>query len=114
MTSKDTVFLVTNYGMGKGPEDLQLKLIGKFLLLLEQGDDPPAVLCFYTEGVKLVVEGSPVLDRLVALEKKGMRLIACSTCLDYFGLTDKIRAGIAGSMADILEAISRADKVITL
>jgi hypothetical protein len=55
-----------------------------------------------------------VLDQLVALEKKGVRLIVCSTCLNYFGLLDKIKTGIAGSMADILEAQLRAGKVITL
>jgi intracellular sulfur oxidation DsrE/DsrF family protein len=114
MTNKDTVFLVTNNGMGKGPEDLQLKLISNFMQLLDQSHDLPAAICFYTEGVKLVVDGSPILDPLLALEKKEVRLIACSTCLDYFRLIDKIRAGIVGSMADILEAQLKAGKVISL
>jgi sulfur relay (sulfurtransferase) complex TusBCD TusD component (DsrE family) len=60
------------------------------------------------------VEGSPVLEQLHALEGKGVRLIICSTCLNYFGLQDKVKVGIVGGMADILEAQLRADKVITL
>jgi sulfur relay (sulfurtransferase) complex TusBCD TusD component (DsrE family) len=55
-----------------------------------------------------------VLDQLAVLEKKGVRLIVCSTCLNYFGLMDKVKTGIAGGMADILEAQLIAGKVITL
>jgi hypothetical protein len=61
-----------------------------------------------------VVEGSPFLERLTALEQRGARLIICSTCLGYFGLTEKVRVGIVGGMGDILEAQTRASKVITL
>jgi peroxiredoxin family protein len=89
-------------------------LIGKYLQLLGQGEDFPAAICFYTEEVKMVTDGSPVLDQLVELEKKGVRLIVCSTCLNYFGLSDKVKIGIVGGMADILEAQLRAGKVITL
>jgi intracellular sulfur oxidation DsrE/DsrF family protein len=114
MPNSDVVILFANYGMGKGPEELQLMLIGKYLQLLGQGDDFPAVVCFYTEGVKLVIDGSPVLKQLAALEKIGVRLIICSTCVNYFGLADKVNIGIVGGMTDILEAILRAGKVITL
>ena len=62
----------------------------------------------------MVVEGSPVLDLLQALEAKGVRLILCSTCLQYYGLTDKVAVGIVGGMNDILLAQWMANKVITL
>jgi intracellular sulfur oxidation DsrE/DsrF family protein len=114
MSFNDTVILVTSYGMGKGPEELQMMLIGKYLQLLGQGEHFPAVICFYTEGVKMVIDGSPVLEQLVALEKEGVRLIVCSTCLNYYGLADKVKIGIVGGMTDILEAQLRAGKVITL
>ena len=48
------------------------------------------------------------------IEQAGVRLIICSTCLDYFGLTEKVRVGIVGGMPDILEAQSKAAKVISL
>jgi hypothetical protein len=114
MTASDTIILITSRGMGRGPEDLQLALVDKYLQLLDQSNDLPAAICFYTEGVKLVTEGSPVLEILHALEKKGVRLIVCSTCLNYFGLNEKVKAGIVGGMSDILEAQLRAGKVITL
>ena len=114
MSANDTVIMAACNGMGKGPEELQLMLIGKYLQLMLQGEDFPAAICFYTEGVKLVIEGSPVLKQLLALEKKGVRLIICSTCLDYFGLTEKVSIGIVGGMSDILDAQLRAGKVIAL
>jgi intracellular sulfur oxidation DsrE/DsrF family protein len=114
MQTHETVIIVTQKGMGKGPEDLQLTLMGKYLELLNQQTDLPAVICFYTEGVRLVVEGSPVLTELKVLEKKGVRLVVCSTCLNYFSLAEKVKIGIVGGMGDILEAQWKAGKVITL
>ena len=114
MATNDTVILITNKGMGKGPEDLQLTLIGKYLQLLDQSGGLPAAICFYTEGVKLTTQGSTVLEHLRTLEEKGVRLIVCSTCLNYFGLSDQLTVGIAGGMNDILEAQLKAEKVITL
>ncbi len=111
---KESVLLITSYGMGNGPEELRLKLMGKYLELLLMQETLPAAICFYTEGVKLAVEGSPLLEKLHALEAKGVRLILCSTCLDYFGLAEKAKAGIVGGMGDILEAQRRAEKVISL
>lgn len=110
----NTVILVTNNGMGKADKDLQLTLFGKYIELLLQNNQLPAAICFYTEGVKLVCEGSPVIEKLRELETKNVRLLICSTCLNYFNLTDKVRAGIVGGMGDILEAQIRAEKVITL
>jgi len=90
------------------------KLVGVFLTLLNQSDVLPSKLLFYTEGVKLVCEGAPVLEQLRALEAKGLELIICSTCLNYFGLSDKVQVGIVGGMPDILEALSRAEKAVTV
>lgn len=111
---KDTIIQITNNGMGKADETLQHKLIGKYLELIQLNASLPNAICFYTDGVKLVVEGSPVLEQLGALEAKGVRLIVCSTCLDHFNLTDKVQLGIVGGMTDIIEAQTNAEKVITL
>lgn len=111
---KDTVILVTNNGMGYADEKLQQLLFGKYVELLLQNESLPAALCFYTDGVKLACEGSPVLEGLSNLESKGVRLIVCSTCLNYFELTGNVRVGLVGGMGDILEAQLKAEKVITI
>jgi intracellular sulfur oxidation DsrE/DsrF family protein len=110
----ETVIFITRNGMGQADPELQLKLITTYLLLLDENDITPAAICFYTEGVKLVVTGSPVLESLRSLEAKGVRLILCSTCLNFYHLVDQVQVGIPGGMTDIIEAQRRAGKVLML
>lgn len=110
----DTVLLITRNGMGHAEPELQHKLISTYFRLLAENDILPAVICFYTEGVHLAVTGSPVLESLRDLEAKGVRLILCSTCLNFYHLADQVQVGITGGMGDILEAQRRAAKVISL
>lgn len=108
------VILVTGDGMGRADQALQHKLMATYFKLLLDSNTLPAAICFYTDGVKLVTTGSPVLGELQALESRGVTLIICSTCLTYFGLQDQVAVGVVGGMTDIIEAQWRADKVITL
>ncbi len=110
----DTVILITRNGMGKAEPALQLKLITTYLKLLDENNILPGAICFYTEGVRLVVTGSPVLEQLQSLQAKGVHLILCSTCLSYYNLTDEVQVGVIGGMTDILEAQRRAAKVISI
>ncbi len=110
----ETVILVTRNGLGEAAPELQQKLAGTYFKLLDESNTLPAAICFYTDGVRLAVAGSPVLDQLKALEARGVRLVLCSTCLNYFNLADQVRVGIVGGMTDILEAQRRAAKVISI
>lgn len=110
----DSVVLITREGMGSGEPALQRKLLDNYLRLLLESSMLPAAICFYTDGVKLVVENSPLLERLMEVERQGVRLIVCATCLNYFDLSDKVRVGIVGGMPDIIEAQANASKVITI
>jgi intracellular sulfur oxidation DsrE/DsrF family protein len=100
--------------MGAADEKLQQLLFNKFLELLLQHESLPNALCFYTDGVRLVCEGSTAVEGLRQLESKGVRLIVCSTCLNYFDLATKVQVGIVGGMGDILEAQMKAEKVISV
>jgi hypothetical protein len=110
----DTVILVTRNGMGEAEPALQHKLAITYFKLMDENEILPAAICFYTDGVRLAVSGSPVLDQLKSLEARGVRLILCSTCLSYFELSDQVQVGIVGGMTDILEAMRRAAKVISI
>ena len=112
--NNQTVLLFTRAGMGDATVDLQEKLAQKFLTLVNESGMLPAKILFYTDGVKLACSGSPVLDPLKQLEAKGVELVLCKTCLDYFGLSEKVEAGIVGGMPDIIEAMAKAEKVISL
>ena len=110
----DTVLLFTRNGLGDAPADLQRKLAVKFLQLNLDANALPAKILFYTDGVKLACEGSPVVNELKAMQDRGVELILCSTCLDYFGLRARVQVGIVGGMPDIIEALNAAEKVISL
>jgi len=113
--NKAIVIVFKSDGMGMtDAQDLKEKLARIFLSLIGDTGNPPRALCFYTDGVKLTCEGSPVLEELKALEERGVSLIICQTCLNYFGLMDKVQVGIVGGMADIVTAMWRADLVITV
>ncbi|NLE51113.1 MAG: hypothetical protein GX613_06880 [Chloroflexi bacterium] len=113
-SSSATVILVTRNGMGEAPADLQQTLVTKYFQLLLEDGKLPAAICFYADGVRLACEGSPLLDTLQALEERGAHLIVCTTCLNALDLVLQRRVGLMASMADIIEAQWRADKVITI
>ena len=111
----DSILVVVNGdGMGRADQALQHRLLDTYLSLLVDSDVRPAAICFYADGVKMVVAGSPVIEQLKALEAKGVLLIICQTCLNYYSLADKVAAGVVGGMTDVIEAQWRASKVITL
>ncbi len=113
--SKKTVLVFNSYGRGHTQDaDLKIKLAKKFLTLMAETDPLPAQICFYTDGVKLCVTGSPVLDELRALAAKGVELVLCSTCLETFGLRDRVAVGVVGGMGDIITAMMNADNTLTL
>ena len=116
MTTKelDTVILVSRNGMGSADPELQIKLISTYFQLLTENRILPAAICFYADGVKLVVNGSAVIEPLRSLEKMGVRLIICRTCLNYYKMEDQVQVGIVGGMTDIIEAQSRSQKIISL
>lgn len=113
-TQADVVILVTRDGMGQADPDLQHTLVAKYFQLLLDDGKLPGTICFYAEGVRLACDGSPVLEQLRALQAEGVLLVVCNTCLNYLGLTDQRRVGIAGGMGDIIEAQWQAAKVITI
>lgn len=110
----ETVILITDDGMGRSDAALRHKLIRTYLQLLLESPTLPGVLCFYSEGVKLVVQDSPVLEVLGQLEQKGVILISCATCLNFYSLAEKVQVGVIGGMHEILAAQAEAAKVITL
>jgi len=110
----DTVVLITRNGMGSGETELQQRLVVTYLKLLLENGTLPGAICFYTDGVRLVVEGSPALEPLRQLEERGVHLIVCQTCVNYYSLADRVQVGVVGGMGDILAAQAKAAKVITL
>lgn len=109
-----TVVLITRDGMGEGDRELRHVLVKNYLTLLDQSGQIPDALCFYADGVKLAVEGSPVLAEIASLGAKGAKLVVCTTCLNHYGLMDRLAVGAPGGMTGIVEAQFGANRVISI
>lgn len=101
------------FGRGDAPELGALLTRGFFHTLGEVQPLPDKVI-FLNSGVKLVVQGSPVLEDLQALAAQEVEILACGTCLGYFGLTDQVAVGQVSNMYTIAETLLRAGKVVSL
>ena len=109
--ARPTVF-VKNRVMGFGDDELGRILMKAFLKTLREADPLPACLIFVNAGIHLTTEGSEEIDTLKALEEKGVEILSCGTCLDYYHKLDAVEVGIVGNMLDIVDRLSRAPKVI--
>ena len=109
---RDTVVYVASEGMGCGDEELGTELMSKFLDTASQFKDRISHLIFVNAGAKLVVDGSPVLEQLRHLDNVGVEILACGTCLNYFGITEMLAFGRVSNMVEIVEILSNAGRVL--
>ena len=101
--------------VGAGDHELGYNLMKMALYTLAQGDSVPAHVLFMNDGVKLPAgEEQQVIDSLMMLAEKGAIILVCGTCLNFYGIADRLKVGTVSNMYDILGAMQRADKVITL
>lgn len=110
----NTLLQITKNYLGAGDVELGKKLLENYLRQRNSENRLPSVICFYNSGVTLLTGESETLDILKAIEAKGVKLLACKTCLDYFGLADQLKVGVVGSMIDIITLQDNADKVIAI
>ncbi len=111
---KSTVIFINSSRIRKGSDELGEVLMKAFFNTLSQSEPWFDKVVFMNGGVELVAEGSPVLDALRCLLDKGVQILACGTCLDYFGLKEKIAVGTISNMYDIVDAFNEAAKVVTV
>ena len=109
---KRTVVAITSARMRTGNDELGTALMKSFIFALSQQDELPSTLLFYNGGATLTTEGSASLEDLKSLEAQGVEILTCGTCLNYYGLTDKLQVGDVSNMYDIVEKLSGADLII--
>lgn len=109
-----TAIVINSEFFGKGDDELGKKLLGAFFRKLWGGDQLPDAIICYNSGVKLLAKGSYVLDALDGLSLKGVEIIACGTCIDYYDLGNSILVGRKSNMDEIVSIMMNSDKVITV
>lgn len=108
----DKVVVLSSDVMGSRDDELGATLMKAFVFALTQQDELPATILAYNGGVKLTVEGSPVLDDLKKLAEAGVEIMSCGTCLNYYGISDKLAVGEVTNMYVMVEKQLNARVVV--
>lgn len=111
-TCISTVVAVSSDRMGEGSEELGHILMKSFIFAVTQLDELPDKMIFYNGGAKLTIEGSECLEDLKLLSEQGVDIMTCGTCLDYYGIKDKLAVGSVTNMYSIVETLQSAVNVI--
>jgi len=110
--NKKTAVVLSSNQMGNGAEELGKALMKAFIFALTKQDRLPDVVLLYNSGAFLSCEGSDSLEDLKALEAAGVQISTCGTCLNFYGLTEKLGVGSVTNMYDIVETMYGADQII--
>lgn len=109
---KNKIVVVSSDRMGSGNDELGKVLMKGFLFAVSQLDELPGTILFYNGGATLTAEGSDSLEDLKGMEAQGVEIQTCGTCLDYYGLKEKLAVGTVTNMYSIVEKMAAADVVL--
>lgn len=110
----EDVIVLSSSTMGRGDDVLGATLMKNFLYALTESDELPSLMLLYNSGVKLASENPDTIADLKKLESRGVKVMACGLCLNYFGLTDKLQAGSVTNMYTIVQTKLTAKKLIQI
>ena len=109
-----TVYAFGTNVMGSGNDELGATLMKGFIYAVSQLEELPKTMLFYNGGVKLTTEGSASLEDLKSLQAQGVEILSCGTCLDFYGLKDKLRVGGITNMYVIAQTMAEAGNVVKI
>lgn len=108
----NTVVAIGSNLMGNGNNELGKVLMKSFIFAVSQLDTLPKSILFYNGGATLTTEGSDCIEDLKNMEAQGVEILTCGTCLDYYGLKEKLLVGGVSNMYSIVETLAGASKII--
>lgn len=109
---KKKIVVLRSGKMGEGNDELGTVLMKGFIYALTELDELPETILLYNGGATLSCEGSDSLEDLRTLEAQGVEIMTCGTCLNYYGLSEKLAVGTVTNMYVIAEKMSQADTII--
>ena len=109
---KNTVVVISSDQMGTGEEELGKTLLKGFIYALSQQDDLPTTILFYNKGAFITCEESASIEDLKSLEAQGVEILTCGTCLNFYGLPEKLQVGEVTNMYVIAEKMTQADLIV--
>ncbi|MDD4801506.1 MAG: sulfurtransferase-like selenium metabolism protein YedF [Syntrophomonas sp.] len=109
-----TVILIKSNVLGQGDDKLGSILMKSFVYTLTQMIGEIKSIIFLNSGVLLTTAGSDLIEHIKILENNGVQILSCGTCLDFYGVVDKLQVGVVSNMYTISEEMLHAGKVIVL
>lgn len=106
------VVVLASDEMGHGDPVLGCVLMKGFIYALTEQQRLPDTILLYNGGARLSCEGSDSLEDLKKLEEQGTEILTCGTCLNHYGLTEKLAVGSVTNMYQIAETLTEAAKVV--
>lgn len=103
-TDRLTLFIASDT-LGSGSEELGSRLIQGFLYGFSESARVPTTIIFVNAGVRLAIEDSPALPSIRSLQSKGCAILSCGTCLEYYGLTERLAVGRPCAMDEVIEIL---------
>ena len=107
------VYVIGADTMGRGNEELGWALMQTYVQTITQVEPLPQAIIFYNSGVKLVTAESGALEALRVLQSKGVEILVCGTCLDFYQLKSAMQVGQISNMFAIMDTTVRAAKVVS-
>ncbi|MCL2592079.1 MAG: sulfurtransferase-like selenium metabolism protein YedF [Defluviitaleaceae bacterium] len=111
-THENSIVVISSDVMGEGDKELGKALLKGFIYALAELENLPRIIIFYNSGAYITTEKSQSLDDLKLLFEKGVEILTCGACLNFYDLTDKLVVGEVTNMYSIAEKLSKAEKVI--
>lgn len=108
----DTVVVLASDKMGDGDEKLGRLLMKGFIYALTEQDELPQTVLIYNSGAYLSAASSESIADLKFLESQGVEVLTCGTCLNHYGLSEKLAVGMVTNMYVIVEKQMQAAKII--
>jgi len=109
---KGMLVVLSGNQMGTGDPKLGTSLMKAFVFALTKQDQLPDTILCYNTGAYLSCEGADTLEDLKLLESEGVAILTCGTCLDFYGLKEKLAVGTVTNMYDIVERMENAAQII--
>jgi selenium metabolism protein YedF len=109
---KRVLVYINSHLLGVGDEKLGSILMKTFLKTLLDLEPKPFRLILINSGVRLASEGSDVLETLRNLSEQGVEILSCGTCLDFYGLKEKVKVGVISNMYEIAQSLLEADRLV--
>ena len=98
--------------MGEGDDKLGIMLMKVFVYALTQLEELPQTILLFNSGAYLSCEGSDSVEDLKSMEAQGVEVMTCGTCLNHYGLTEKLAVGSVTNMYVIAQTMMEADHIV--